>query len=88
MTTTCDRCQRDDVSVRVVFTTEATDPSGIDVTVAKRWVTCPPCADAVFSTLSMPSPFSDADGCTVAFPDDEGLVAGQLGGFAGALTRA
>jgi hypothetical protein len=84
---TCDRCERDTTGRRVAFTTEATDASGVDVTVEKRWVTCPTCADEVFSRLSMPSPWEASDGRTVAFPEDAGLVAVHAGGFAGALTR-
>lgn len=87
MTYTCDRCQRDDDGARVVFSTEATDPSGADVTVAKRWVTCPACAEQIFGRLDMPSPFRDGDGRTVSFPDDDDLVAGYAGGFTGVLTR-
>jgi hypothetical protein len=71
----------------VVFTTEATDEGGVDVTVEKHWVTCPSCADDIFDRLSMPSPFAPGDGRTVAFPDDDELVAGYAGGFAGLLAR-
>lgn len=87
MNFTCDRCARQDSGSRVVFTTEATDDRGVDVTVEKRWVTCPRCADEVFERLSMPSPFAAGDLRTVAFPDDDGLVAGYAGGFAGLLAR-
>lgn len=83
---TCDRCQDDGSGARVVFSTEATDPSGVEVTVAKRWVTCAVCADDIFDRLSMPSPFADGDARVVAFPDDA-LVAGHAGGYAGALRR-
>ena len=86
MTYTCDRCRQQDRGRRVVFTTEATDPSGADVAVAKRWVTCPACAEDLFAQLAMPSPFTDGDERVVRFPD-EGLVAGYAGGYAGALSR-
>lgn len=87
MNFTCDRCHSQDDGRRVVFTTEATDQDGVDVTVAKRWVTCPSCADEVFGRLEMPSPFAAGDGRTVSFPDDDDLVAGYAGGFAGLLSR-
>jgi hypothetical protein len=82
---TCDSCEREASGRRVVFTTEATDDRGIDVTVAKRWVTCPVCADEVFSRLSMPSPWEPGDDRTVAYPDDDDLVAAHAGGFSGPL---
>ena len=45
MTTfTCDGCSTESNGARVVFTTEATDATGLDVTVTKRWTTCPGCA--------------------------------------------
>jgi hypothetical protein len=84
---TCDRCDTTGSGRRVVFTTEATDERGVDVTVEKRWVTCPSCADEVFGRIGLPSPWASGDGRTVAFPDDDDLVAGYAGGFAGALTR-
>lgn len=87
MSYTCDRCDAVDDGRRVVFTTEATDTQGVDVAVAKRWVTCPACADEVFTRLAMPSPFTGGDDRTVAFPDDDDLVAGYAGGFAGVLGR-
>lgn len=87
MTYTCDRCETSRTGERVVFTTEATDERGVDVTVAKRWVTCPSCAEDVFARIGMPSPFSIDDGRIVAFPDDDDLVAAHAGGFAGSLAR-
>ncbi|MEX0836438.1 MAG: hypothetical protein WD010_10125 [Nitriliruptor sp.] len=87
MAYTCDRCDTTATGSRVVFTTEATDESGVDVSVEKRWVTCPGCADEVFTRLSMPSPFASGDGRTVAFPDDDGLVAAHAGGYAGKISR-
>jgi hypothetical protein len=84
---TCDRCETTATGRRVSFVTEATDDRGVDVAVQKRWVTCPGCADDVFSRIGMPSPFDSGDGRTVAYPDDDGLVAAQAGGFAGAFTR-
>jgi hypothetical protein len=82
----CDGCGEMLQGQRVVFTTEATDDRGADVAVAKRWVTCPDCGDAVFGRLGMASPWSDADGRTLAFPDD-GLVGAHVGGFAGGMAR-
>jgi hypothetical protein len=84
---TCDRCETTATGRRVAFVTEATDERGVDVTVQKRWVTCPSCADEVFGRIGMPSPFASGDGRTVAFPDDDDLVAAPLGGFAGAFSR-
>lgn len=78
----CDGCGQQRDGARVVFTTEATDGSGIDVTVLKRWVTCPSCADEVFSRLEMPSPWDEIDGRTLAYPDD-GPLASQAGGYTG-----
>ena len=80
MTFTCDGCERDLDGPRVVFTTEATDESGVDVQVAKRWVTCQECGDAVFTRLDRPSPWAGGDGRTLAFPDDDDVA--QAGGFA------
>lgn len=82
MVYTCDGCSQDRDGARVVFTTEATDGRGVDVNVAKRWVTCPGCADEVFARIGMSSPFTDADGRTLAFPDDV-PVGAQAGGFNG-----
>ena len=78
----CAGCGRENEGARVVFTTEATDGRGVDVTVAKRWVTCPGCADEVFARIGMPSPFAEADGRTLAYPDDTPIGA-QVGGFNG-----
>jgi hypothetical protein len=84
---TCDRCETETTGRRVVFASEATDERGVDVTVAKRWVTCPACADDVFSRIGMPSPWSSGDGRTVANPEDDDLVAAHAGGFNGSLAR-
>lgn len=81
MSFTCDRCERQLDGPRVVFTTEATDASGIDVEVTKRWVTCRGCADALFDRIDEPSPWSDEDQKTVVLPDDE-AVSHHLGGVA------
>jgi len=78
----CAGCGCEAEGPRVVFTTEATDGRGVDVSVAKRWVTCPTCADEVFTRIGMPSPFAEADGRTLAFPDDA-PVGAQAGGFTG-----
>lgn len=82
MTYTCDGCDRELSGRRVVFTTEATDEHGVDVEVAKRWVTCPACGDDVFSRLGRTSPWNSGDGRTMVLPDDEDLVSAQPGGFA------
>jgi DNA-directed RNA polymerase subunit RPC12/RpoP len=78
----CDRCGETFQGQRVVFTTEATDDHGADVAVGKRWVTCPDCGDEVFARIGMASPWADADGRTLAYPDDA-LVGAPLGGFPG-----
>lgn len=69
MTFVCDGCGREQDGRRVVFTTEATDESGLGVEVAKRWVTCPGCAATVFGRIGMRSPWDDADGRTLTYPD-------------------
>ena len=81
MTYTCDGCNRDHAGPRVVFSSEATDETGIDVVVAKRWTVCPPCADDVFSRIDEPSPWSDEDFKTLVQPGEEPTGA-QLGGYA------
>lgn len=81
MSFTCDGCERDLEGPRVVFTTEATDERGIDVEVAKRWVTCRPCADALFARIDEPSPWSDEDAKTMVLPDEE-LASQHMGGYA------
>jgi hypothetical protein len=66
----CDGCQEPHRGRRVVFSTEATDDQGLDVEVAKRWVTCPACADDVFARIGRISPWDAADGRTLTYPDD------------------
>jgi hypothetical protein len=78
----CDGCNEVFQGRRVVFTTEATDDHGADVAVAKRWVTCPDCGDEVFQRIGMASPWSDADGRTLAYPDDA-FVGAHAGGYTG-----
>lgn len=82
MSFTCDGCDRELQGPRVVFTTEATDERGIDVEVAKRWVTCRECADALFDRIDEPSPWSDEDAKTMVLPDEE-LASQHMGGYAG-----
>ncbi|MFA9428947.1 hypothetical protein [Egicoccus sp. AB-alg2] len=65
----CDGCGRQQDGRRVVFSTEATDETGLDVEVTKRWVTCPDCADEVFGRIGMRSPWDDADGRALTYPD-------------------
>ena len=77
----CDGCETERNGARVVFSTEATDDSGIDVVVTKRWTVCPGCADDVFSAIGEPSPWSDEDFKTVVQPGEEPIGA-QAGGFA------
>ncbi len=84
MTYTCDGCEQELSGRRVVFTTEATDEHGIDVEVAKRWVTCPACGDEVFERVGRSSPWVSGDGRTLAYPDDDDLAT-QAGGFARSL---
>ena len=76
----CDGCRQAVEGARVVFTTEATDPSGVDVVVAKRWVTCQPCADDLFERIGEPSPWSDEDFKTMVMPDEES-ASQHMGGF-------
>lgn len=77
----CDGCQKTMDGARVVFTTEATDETGVDVEVMKRWVTCRSCADDLFTRIEEPSPWSDEDSKTMVLPEDE-AVSQQMGGYA------
>ena len=84
MSFTCDSCERELDGPRVVFTSEATDASGIDVEVAKRWVTCRSCADALFERIDEPSPWSDEDAKTMVLPAEES-ASQHMGGVASAF---
>lgn len=84
MAFTCDGCERELEGQRVVFTTEATDESGVDVEVAKRWVTCRNCADNLFARIDEPSPWSDEDSKTLVFPEDE-VTSQHKGGYSAQL---
>lgn len=84
MTYTCDGCEQEQGGARVVFSSEATDDTGIDVVVAKRWTVCPGCADQVFTRIGEPSPWSDEDFKTLVHPGDEAAGA-HLGGFTAPL---
>lgn len=86
-TFTCDGCQRELDGERVVFTTEATDHSGLDVTVTKRWTTCPKCADQLFETIGRKAPWDDGDATAMALPDDGDQLGVPLGGVAGPIRR-
>lgn len=81
MTFECDGCGQTLQGPRVIFTTEATDDSGVDVVVAKRWVTCRTCADDLFDRIGEPSPWSDEDAKTMVLPDEE-LTSQHMGGYA------
>jgi hypothetical protein len=76
----CDGCARTVDGARVVFSTEATDDTGVDVVVAKRWVTCRSCADRLFDRIGEPSPWSDEDAKTLVLPDEE-PVGQHRGGY-------
>ncbi|MBW3662178.1 MAG: hypothetical protein KY469_03675 [Actinobacteria bacterium] len=76
----CDACDRTLATARVVISTEATDPRGVDVQVAKRWVLCRPCADELFASIGEASPWDDHDFKTIILPDEE-PIGGQLGAF-------
>ena len=76
----CDGCERGIDGSRVVFTSEATDETGVDVVVAKRWVVCPSCAQGVFDAIDEPSPWSDEDFKTMVLPDEDAASA-PLGGL-------
>ena len=80
MTYTCDGCDEQHGGARVVFSSEATDETGIDVVVTKRWTVCPDCADDVFTRIGEPSPWSDQDFKTVVQPGEEPTGA-HLGGY-------
>ena len=80
----CDGCDEEQSGARVVFTSEATDATGIDVVVTKRWTVCTACAEWVFEQIDEPSPWSDEDFKTVVQPGEEPEGA-QLGGFAARL---
>lgn len=76
----CDGCGETLEGARVVFSTEATDERGVDVVVAKRWVTCRSCADDLFDRIDEPSPWSDEDAKTLVMPDEE-LASQHMGGY-------
>ncbi len=76
----CDGCDEPITGNRVVFTTEATDATGVDVLVTKRWTVCPPCAQGVFEKIDEPSPFSNEDFKTMVMPDED-EAAMHLGGL-------
>lgn len=80
----CDGCDQPQSGPRVVFSSEATDDTGIDVVVTKRWTVCPGCAEWVFERIEEPSPWSDEDFKTVVQPGEEAGSA-PLGGFAARL---
>ena len=85
MTTfTCDGCSTETSGERVVFTTEATDASGLDVTVTKRWTTCPGCADDLFTTIGRKAPWDDGDATVLSLPHEDHLGA-TLGGVTGPI---
>ncbi len=76
----CDGCGQVLQGPRVVFSTEATDASGVDVVVAKRWIACRDCADDVFERIDEPSPWSDEDFKTLVLPEDE-ATSQPMGGY-------
>lgn len=76
----CDGCDEERTGARVVFSSEATDDTGIDVVVAKRWTVCPGCADEVFARIGEPSPWSDEDFKTLVQPG-EGATGAHAGGY-------
>lgn len=80
MTYTCDGCDDTKSGERVVFSTEATDETGIDVVLTKRWTVCPDCADDVFTKIGEPSPWSDEDAKTVVQPGEDPMSM-PVGGF-------
>lgn len=84
-TYTCDGCDEQHGGERVVFTTEATDVTGLDVTVTKRWTTCPDCADELFATIGRKAPWDDGDATVMTLPDDDEHVAAPLGGVSGPI---
>ena len=87
-TYTCDGCDRERSGERVVFTTEATDASGLDVAVTKRWTTCPTCADELVTRIGRKAPWDDGDATVMTLPDDDDDVAAPLGGVSGPIHGA
>ncbi len=67
----CDGCNERMEGSRVVFSSEATDETGIDVQLTKRWTVCPDCADEVFTSIGEPNPWADVDFKTVVQPGEE-----------------
>lgn len=84
-TYSCDGCGDEFGGERVVFTTEATDASGLDVTVTKRWTTCPACADQLFETIGRKPPWDAGDATAMTLPDDEDQLGAPLGGVSGPI---
>lgn len=84
-TYTCDGCGDEFDGERVVFTTEATDASGLDVAVTKRWTTCPTCADQLFETIGRKPPWDAGDATTMTLPDDADQLGAPVGGVSGPI---
>ncbi len=84
-TYTCDGCGDEFDGERVVFTTEATDASGLDVTVTKRWTACPTCADQLFETIGRKPPWDAGDATVMTLPDDDDQLGAPLGGVSGPI---
>lgn len=82
---TCDGCQEEHEAERVVFTTEATDASGLDVTVTKRWTTCPSCADQLFETIGRKAPWDAGDASVMSLPDEDDALGAPIGGVSGRI---
>lgn len=79
-TVACDRCETSIDGARVTVTTEATDEQGVNVDVAKRWVLCRDCGEALAERIGEASPWVDDDFKTVVPPGEEG-VSQQAGGY-------
>ncbi len=84
MQANCDQCDVELDGQRVLISTEATDDSGVDVEVAKRWTLCRSCADDVFEKVGESSPWEDNDFKTVVLPDEESIGV-HAGGFANSI---
>jgi ribosomal protein S27AE len=64
----CGRCHDEFAGRRLRIEQNATDDTGLQTVVEKRWTLCPECAETVMSQVGEVSPWSQ-DGRTVILPD-------------------
>ncbi|MCA1822709.1 MAG: hypothetical protein ABR520_10765 [Mycobacteriales bacterium] len=71
----CARCREEHSGRRLLIEQNATDDSGLQTVVEKRWTLCPPCAEAIMALVGEVSPWH-SDSRTVVLPDsyDEPVV--------------